>query len=297
MAELWMPGATRLDVGNHAPTDGGPAKAIAHITWDKNATAAKPVALVPYETLAEYFGKNSSGRAVAPHVLWDPFTGRITQFVPANSRSKSLADSAGGTRTNRAGSVVIQVEALFFPYCRVDGQVYARLVDTPCKGWPELHAWVHSWGVPNTWPMDRPTSFVPHRSESVWKTQAGWYAHAHVPENTHQDPGSWPAFVGAPAAESPKYEPFPGASFFMAGSRPALGKKSAVFTAMGKRLVAVGCGRYQVGPGPTLGTADVASYEAWQRKYSKDHGKGWTGDALKWPPGRETWDALKVPNV
>src|SRR6058998_2799065 len=51
MAELWMPGAQRLDIGDHAATDGGPAKAIAHITWDKNATAANPVALVPYENL------------------------------------------------------------------------------------------------------------------------------------------------------------------------------------------------------------------------------------------------------
>lgn len=89
----------------------------------------------------------------------------------------------------------------------------------------------------------------------------------------------------------PAYEPFPGAAFFLRGTAPALGKKSAIFTAMGKRLVAVGCGRYTVGPGPTLGTADVASYEAWQRKC------GYTGAAAKWPPGKTTWDRLKVPNV
>ncbi|MCX5522173.1 peptidoglycan-binding protein [Streptomyces bobili] len=209
MPDLWMPGATRLDIGDHAPTDGGPAKAIGHITWDRNATAAKPVSLVPYENLVEYFGKNPAGKANAPHILWDPFTGRVTQFAPANSRTKSLADKPGGTRTNRAGSVVIQVEALFFPYCKVDGKVYAKLTDTPCKGWAQLQAWVHSWGVPNTWPMGRPTSFVPNRSASVWASKAGWYAHAHVPENDHQDPGSWPAFVttqttNPPAPAKPK---------------------------------------------------------------------------------------------
>ena len=48
MPDLWMPGATRLDIGDHAPTDGGPAKAVPHITWDRNATAAKPLPLVPY---------------------------------------------------------------------------------------------------------------------------------------------------------------------------------------------------------------------------------------------------------
>lgn len=195
MPDPWMPGATRLDIGDHQPTDGGPAKAVAHVTWDRNATAAKPAALVSYETLQSYFGRNSAGQADASHILWDPFTGRRTQFVPANCRSKSLVDSAGGTRTNRAGSVVIQIEALFFPYCTVDGTVYPRLVDTPCKGWAELNAWVRSWGVPDTWPMGRPVDFTPHRSESVWEKQAGWYAHAHVPENDHQDPGSWPAFT------------------------------------------------------------------------------------------------------
>ncbi len=289
MPDLWMPGATRLDIGDHAPTDGGPAKAIAHITWDRNASAAKPADLVPYENLRSYF--SSGGKASAPHILWDPFTGRITQFLPATSRSKSLADRAGGTRTNRAGKVVLQIEAVFFPHCRVGTTVYPRLIDTPCKGWPELLAWVRSWGVPDTWPMGRPTDFTSHRSESTWASKGGWYAHAHVPENDHQDPGSWPALVGAPATGNPTTEPYPGEAFFMAGTKPALGKKSKLFTEMGKRLVAVGCGRYQVGPGPTLGTADVASYEAWQRKC------GYSGSAAKWPPGKTTWDRLKVPNV
>ncbi|MFE7513820.1 hypothetical protein ACFU8I_21745 [Streptomyces sp. NPDC057540] len=195
MPAEWMPGATRLDVGGHAPTDGGPAKAIGHITWDRNATPAAPQDLVPYENLQSWFGRNPSGIPSAPHILWDPFTGRITQFLPASSRSKSLADGPGGTRTNRAGSVVLQVEALFFPYCRVDGKVYARLIDTPCKGWPELLAWIRSWGVPDRWPMGRPVDFVSRRDEETWEEEAGWYAHAQVPENNHQDPGSWPAFT------------------------------------------------------------------------------------------------------
>jgi hypothetical protein len=286
MPELWMPGATRLDIGDHAPTDGGPAKAIGHITWDRNASAAKPQDLIPYETLRTYF--SGSGKAVAPHILWDPFTGRVTQFVPANSRSKSLADAPGGTRTNRAGSVVIQVEALFFPYCRVGTSVYARLVDTPCKGWPELQAWVHSWGVPNAWPMGRPDSFVSNRSSSTWVSKGGWYGHSQVPENTHQDPGSWPAFTAAEApkpATTPKYEPFPGAAWFKKAPR------SAIVTAMGKRLVAVGCSAYEDGPGPQWTEADRKSYAKWQRKL------GYTGTAADGWPGASSWAALKVPNV
>ncbi|MFE9886886.1 peptidoglycan-binding protein [Streptomyces scopuliridis] len=94
-----------------------------------------------------------------------------------------------------------------------------------------------------------------------------------------------------PPAAKPVCEPYPGASFFMNGTRPALGKSSPIFTAMGTRLVAVGCGRYKVGPGPKLGQADVDSYQAWQRKC------GYTGASATWPPGKTTWDKLQVPNV
>lgn len=283
MPDLWMPGALHADVGDHAPTDQQyPAKAIGHITWDKNATAAAPKDLVPFANLKSYFA--GAGRGVAPHILWDPFAGRFAQFFPADSRSKSVVDLAGGTRTNRAGKVVIQVEALFFPYCRTpDGKVWASLAETPCKGWAELNAWVRSWGVLDTWPMGRPVNFEPHRDEHTWETRGGWYGHSQVPENTHQDPGSWPAFVNPPA---PKYEPFPGSAFFTAG------RKSPIIAAMHKRLVAVGCGRYQTNTNIDVwGAGDKASYAAWQRHL------GYSGPDADGTPGRSSWDALKVPNV
>ncbi|MFE4715906.1 GH25 family lysozyme [Streptomyces sp. NPDC056728] len=97
---------------------------------------------------------------------------------------------------------------------------------------------------------------------------------------------------GGTTKEPPKYEPYPGKEFFvLKNGQPALGKQSPIFTAMGKRLIAVGCGRYKVGPGPKLGEADVASYESFQRQ------QGYTGAAAKWPPGPTTWKALKVPNA
>ncbi|MFH9610414.1 peptidoglycan-binding protein [Streptomyces sp. NPDC017448] len=90
-----------------------------------------------------------------------------------------------------------------------------------------------------------------------------------------------------PAAKpsKPKYEPFPGAAFFRAGRR------SAIVTAMGKRLVSEGCGRYQVGPGPRWSEADRMSYAAWQRKC------GYSGAAADGIPGKSSWDRLRVPNV
>jgi hypothetical protein len=88
-----------------------------------------------------------------------------------------------------------------------------------------------------------------------------------------------------PGPKPPRYEPFPGAAFF------APGRRSPIITAMGKRLVAEGCGRYQVGPGPKWTEADRASYAAWQRKL------GYSGSAADGIPGRTSWDKLKVPNV
>jgi hypothetical protein len=84
----------------------------------------------------------------------------------------------------------------------------------------------------------------------------------------------------------PKYEPFPGAAWFKTG------RKSPIVLAMRKRLIAVGCSRYKSSSDPdTIGSGDKASYEAWQRKC------GFTGKSAEWPPGKTTWDALKVPNV
>lgn len=60
---------------------------------------------------------------------------------------------------------------------------------------------------------------------------------------------------------------------------------------MGKRLVAEGCGKYQVGPSPDWSEADRKSYAAWQRKL------GYSGSDADGVPGKTSWDKLKVPNV
>lgn len=280
MPALWMPGAVKADVGDHAPTDAQfPPKAIAHITADKEATAAKPVDLVPFAKLKTFFTHGGSGSA--PHILWSPFDGSFAQFFPAGSRAKALLDGPGGTRTNRAGKVVIQIEALFFPFCRVDGKVYEKLTDTPVKGWEELNDWVRSWDVPDVWPMGRPKDFTPHRSEQVWETKAGWYGHQNVPENNHVDPGSWPEFAAARADE-----PFPGTGFFTTN------RKSPIIAAMHTRLVAVGCDEYEPGDGANVwGSGDVRSYAAWQRQL------GFSGPDADGSPGPASWSKLHVPTV
>ncbi|MER6077014.1 peptidoglycan-binding protein [Streptomyces sp. NPDC001833] len=89
---------------------------------------------------------------------------------------------------------------------------------------------------------------------------------------------------GTPSKDSPEYAPFPGTDYFRTGRR------SALVTAMGDRLVAEGCGRYAKGPGPSWTEADRRSYAAWQRKL------GYSGDDADGIPGPTSWARLHVPN-
>jgi len=108
----------------------------------------------------------------------------------------------------------------------------------------------------------------------------------------HVTPVKPPAPKPTPKPKPVGHEPFPGAAWF------TVGRRSPIVAAMHDRLVAVGCNHYQSSANKdVIGSGDVASYEAWQRKYSTEHHKGWSGPALKWPPGKESWDALQVPNV
>ena len=92
--------------------------------------------------------------------------------------------------------------------------------------------------------------------------------------------------IPAKATPKPTYEPFPGSGWFVTG------RKSPIVAAMHDRLVAVGCNHYQSSRNKdVIGSGDVASYEAWQRKC------GHSGAAATWPPGKSTWDKLHVPNV
>ncbi|MFE7780277.1 peptidoglycan-binding protein [Streptomyces libani] len=84
---------------------------------------------------------------------------------------------------------------------------------------------------------------------------------------------------------SPTYEPFPGSGFFHGG------RNSPIVTAMGRRLVAEGCGAYRTGPGPNWTNADRESYRRWQKKL------GYSGADADGIPGKASWEKLRVPNV
>lgn len=279
MAELWMPGAVRHSVGNVDTMNGGPARAVWHITSNaKDWTFTRELG---------WFTGGGSG--VAPHLLWDPFTGQFAQFFPADSRSLSL-QNAGSVKTNRTGKYCIQIETVFTQGETVGGKKYNSVRDTPCKGLDGIMAWLRSLGIPDAWPGGAPTAFARDTvSLDTWLKLGGHYGHNQIPGNSHVDPGPMPNLFASTPTPKPapkpaaKYEPFPGAAWFV------MGRKSPIVAAMHDRLVAVGCNHYQSSANKdVLGSGDKASYEAWQRKC------GYPGD---WPPGKTTWDLLKVPNV
>ncbi|WP_405893668.1 peptidoglycan-binding protein [Streptomyces sp. NBC_00104] len=212
------------------------------------------------------------------------YDGSLGQFIGTQTRADATA--AANRRADGTGAISLESAS--------NRKASDPWTDAQVEMLIRLGVWVHQeHPVPlrlcRTW--DDP-GFGYHRMFSQWNPSG------------HSCPGDarvtqfrkivFPGIVaraGGGKPSVPTHEPYPGASFFLNGSRPALGKKSPIFTAMGKRLVEEGCGQYKVGPGPELGQADVDSYEAWQRKC------GFSGTAAKWPPGRTTWDTLQVPNV
>lgn len=275
MVDLWMPGAARHPVGNLGAMTGGPARAVWHTTSNDN----------DWNFNNELGWFTSGGADMAPHLIWDPFTGEIAQLFPADSRSLSLQND-GAVKTNRTGAYCIQIETVFTEGETVNGKRYNTVAETPCKGLPSIITWLRSLGIPDGWPGGAPTGF--HRQDvslDFWLNHGGHYGHCHVPGNSHVDPGPMPANMFG-ATPAPRYEPFPGAGFFTAG------RTSPIIAAMHDRLVAVGCNHYQSSTGKNVwGSGDVASYAAWQRKL------GYTGADANGIPGPTSWAKLQVPNV
>lgn len=64
-----------------------------------------------------------------------------------------------------------------------------------------------------------------------------------------------------------------------------------IVSAMGKRLVAVGCSCYSQGPGNQWTSSDACSYKLWQEAL------GYTGSAADGVPGAQSWAELNVPGA
>jgi len=302
-----------------------PAASQAHRYQDTFGGDAMEVNVVVLHTTEGRTLPDYDGGAVAPTLTCVPdFAAKRLkwwQHFDIDTSARALLNLPGGVETNTNNVCQVEMVGTCDPATRAkwvkaglvqdkDFIYWPEAPDWALRGVAEFLGWMHTkHGVPlsgpSKWPA-YPTSYGngggQRMNDVQWNAFKGVCGHMHVDENFHGDPGAIDfekliAFAReAAGAPSPpvveaKYEPYPGEAFFLKSGKPALGKSSKVFTAMGKRLVAVGCGRYKVGPGPVLGQADVESYEAWQRKC------GYSGAAAKWPPGKTTWDKLKVPNT
>lgn len=238
------------------------------------------------------------------------------QHFYVDTSSRALVNKPGGVQTNTNN--VCQVELVG----TCDPRTHAKWSSASHIYWPDAPEWALkevakflAWmnvnhdvplSGPATW-LSYPDSYGVNKSRmtgDAWNKFKGVCGHQHVPENDHGDPGSLDfaavikyakEIVNPPKPEEPvetkpapkptvSYYAFPGANFFKDG------KKSPIIAAMHKRLVAVGCDKYQSSRNTdTWGSGDEASYKAWQKKL------GYSGDDADGIPGKVSWDKLKVP--
>lgn len=272
MVDLWMPGASKRSIGNFGEMEGGPSRATWHAT--SNATNWD------YSDHVGYF--SGGGAGVAPHLLWEPFTGETAQFLPADSRALALRN-AGNVRTNRTGKYNIQIEVVFTKGETVAGKKYTHFAETPCKGLDKVVAWLRSLGIADAFPGGKPTDWTRDTvSLTTWLGESGHYGHNQVPGNDHVDPGLMPDLFRDKPRPTPVYAPYPGLAFFK------LGRRHALITELGRALVKAGYKGYKQGPGPTFTLADKRAVTWFQKK------QGWSGSDADGVPGPETWKRLKV---
>ena len=181
---LPQPGAVDLDTSL-------PPRGVWHITWDALTNGHQP----PPENVANYL----MSVGYCPNIMWDPFTGKIWQFYPANKGGRALKYN------NQDGKVCIQVEVFFTPGAVVNGKTYNTVAETPCKNLETILAWMESWGVPRTWPMGSPQWTNNSRDVDTWNRNAGHYGHCNSPGDDHTDPGPMPSFA-RPSTQSAKDE-------------------------------------------------------------------------------------------
>ena len=185
---LWLPGAVRSPQPGAVKLDTSlPPRATWHITSDVDPGKTQP----QFAGVAAYL-KNAG---YCPTLMWDPFTGEVEQYYPANVGARALRV------WNEDGARHIQIEVLFSRGAYRNGKQYWELKDTPLKGFTQIVQWLDSHGIPRTWPMG-PTPPIGQsgtRSVAVWNTKAGHYGHSQVPGNDHTDPGTFPDLGKVPA--------------------------------------------------------------------------------------------------
>ncbi|MFE1961347.1 peptidoglycan-binding protein [Streptomyces sp. NPDC059479] len=231
----------------------------------------------------------SSVRGLVVHIMAGTLAGTDSWFRnPAAKASSHFG-------TGKSGALYQWVDTANRAWAQADGNTSWLSIENEGQGGDaltskqldriaEVFAWVHkTYGVPlqvASGPTGKGLGYHA-MGGSAWGSHPscpGSRIIAQLPEIVARAK----KLAGTPA---PQYAPFPGTAWFKKSPR------SALVTAMGKRLVAEGCSAYASGPGPQWTESDRKSYAKWQKK------RGFTGaDADGWP-GKTTWDALRVPKV
>lgn len=203
MGTLWVPGAERLTPSS--PGGAITSTAPPRIVW--HCTEAQPGTSAVWTSMQRVL----IGKGAEPHLLYDPVTDRLGQFLALNVSGRALRND-GATRTNRVGRVCIQVEVI--AYSSKPFTAYWK----PGQNWRALIAAIRSWGIPDSQPagpfprfIDSPPHNVPEndRDRPTWLSKAGHFSHSQIPGNDHGDPGAvdFAAMLAAAKTTTPPKPP------------------------------------------------------------------------------------------
>lgn len=156
--------------GGLGPYSAGPFK-IVHHTTEGTSYAGARAAFAAHRT--------------DPHFTVDAAT--IRQHIDTGEAARALRNDPGGSQTNRASAV--QIELVAFAARAKDPGALANVARL-CRWLEDTHAIPQAW--PNGLPRHSTNGGDPgghNRNAANWDTLGGHYGHSQVPENVHWDPG------------------------------------------------------------------------------------------------------------
>lgn len=186
------------------PLDGGGPKLIVHTTevgleWEADGRPGliqrcrnhdlSAFAAIYNGVLASW----KAGRGYPTQYLVDVPNRVVARCVPETVASYGLADLAGGVRTNRAGSRLLQMEV-----CGHAAQLEQEFTPADWRWFGDLlRQLCLTYGIPYAFPAPFATSPAPayglnapqRLTSAQYQQAAGILGHQHVPENEHSDPG------------------------------------------------------------------------------------------------------------
>lgn len=229
--QLWVPGAEHLEPSFEGGTSDypeSPPRAVAH-------TTESPAGAHDGEPNYWFWKMHQvlKGKSAEPTLLYDPLTDKLGQYFPLNRTGRALLND-GGRRTNRVGSVCIQIE--FIGYA---SRPFTRTW-TPGPNFRAMMAAIGSWQVPDVWPSGPPPAYPTERDErsrDIWYNRAGWYSHAQIPGNFHGDCGAistsdFFAAQGTSRERWPAWHNYPGKAAIAGGLGQSAGENLLIKAAL-----------------------------------------------------------------